>query len=251
MQYELDLISHRVDGQLIEQRKVDGYINATAMCKAAGKSIADYARIGPTKAFLTELSTDMGIPISELIQSIRGGPPSIQGTWVHPQIAINLAQWLSPRFAVQVSRWVYEWLSGSGSQTTHRMPYHMRRYVKNRRNVPDGYFSVLTEMMQAIIAPMEDDGYTLPERMLPDISQGRMFCRFLRDQFDIDTELLPTYNHHYEDGRVVRAKAYPENLLPHFRRHLREVWIPQRAEGYFREKDPRALAHLPKLLPRP
>jgi hypothetical protein len=131
------------------------------------------------------------------------------------------------------------------------MPYHLRRYVRNRRNVPVGHFSVLIEMTQAIIAPMEEDGYTLPERMLPDISQGRMFCGFLRDQLGVDTDKLPTYDHHYEDGRVIRAKAYPEALLPHFRRHLREVWIPQRAEGYFRARDPSALSYLPRLLPKP
>src|SRR5262249_19204458 len=149
--------------------KVDGYINATAMCKAAGKQIHDYARIGPTQAFIKELSSETGIPLTEMIQTVRGGEPKNQGKWVYPQIAINLAQWLSPRFAVQVSRWVYDWLSGEAQQSTHRMPYHLRRYVRNRRNVPPGYFSVLVEMTQAIIAPMEEDGYTLPERLLPDI----------------------------------------------------------------------------------
>jgi hypothetical protein len=251
VQYELDLISHRVDGQLIEQRKLDGYINATAMCKVAGKLFADYARIGPTRAFLGELSSDMGIPISDLIQSVRGGGPTIQGTWVHPNVAINLAQWLSPRFSVQVTKWVYDWISGGTVRSTHRMPYHLRRYVQNRRNVPEGHFSVLIEMTQAIIAPMEDEGYTLPERMLPDISQGRMFCGFLRDEVGIDTDRLPTYDHHFEDGRVVPAKAYPERFLPHFRQHLREVWLPRRAESYFRQRDPRALPYLPRLLPRP
>ena len=44
----------------------------------------------------------MGIPISELVIAKRGG--SKQGTFVHPDIAINLGQWLSPKFAVQVSR---------------------------------------------------------------------------------------------------------------------------------------------------
>ena len=33
------------------------------------------------------------------------------------------------------------------------------------------------EMTRAMIAPMEDDGYTLPET-LPDISRGRIFWRF-------------------------------------------------------------------------
>ena len=29
-------------------------------------------------------------------------------TWVHPQVAINIAQWISPEFDVQVSKWIFE-----------------------------------------------------------------------------------------------------------------------------------------------
>jgi len=31
-----------------------------------------------------------------------------QGSWIHPDLATNLAQWISPTFGVQVSRWVRE-----------------------------------------------------------------------------------------------------------------------------------------------
>lgn len=96
----------------ILQRIKDGYINATALTKACGKLLADYLRLSSTAAYFTALEADMGIPISELVQVRKGGNPQEQGTWVHPQIAIHLAQWASPEFAVQVSRWVYEWMRG-------------------------------------------------------------------------------------------------------------------------------------------
>ena len=51
----------------------------------------------------------MGIPIDLLTHSIIRGPNDARGTWVHPQVAVNLAQWCSPKFAVQVSQWVVEW----------------------------------------------------------------------------------------------------------------------------------------------
>src|ERR1700730_6278215 len=111
-QYELPYVPHQIEGEIVTLRQRDGYINATAMCKAAGKNFADYNRIGPTKAFLQELSAEVGLPIAELIQSLSGGTPSLQGTWVHPQVAINLAPWCSAQFAVRVSKWVYDWLSG-------------------------------------------------------------------------------------------------------------------------------------------
>jgi hypothetical protein len=53
---------------------------------------------------IDEISSDMGFPITELIQSFQGGNPTLQGTWVHPQVEIHLAQWLSPKFAVQITR---------------------------------------------------------------------------------------------------------------------------------------------------
>lgn len=249
MQYELDLIPHRVDGELVEQRAIDGYINATAMCKAAGKLFNDYSRLATSKAFLGELESVTGIPVTELIQSVRGGGPFGQGTWVHPKVAINLAQWLSPRFAVQVSEWVYDWMTGRQAPTA-RMPYHLRRYVKNRAGVPDEHFSMLVEMTHLVIAPMEEIGYTLPERMLPDISTGRMFSGLLRNELGVNTDSMPYYHHYYEDGRVVKARAYPEEYLPTFRRFLRKKWIPERAPSYFQEKDPDALKYISAIMPK-
>ena len=116
VQTRMALIPHQVEpGQIIHQRAVDGYVNATAMCQASGKLFADYSRLLATKPFLKELNSVMGIPITELIQQVRGGNPHLQGTWVHPHVAINLAQWLSPIFAVKVSQWVWEWAQGNVS----------------------------------------------------------------------------------------------------------------------------------------
>ena len=102
-----------------------------------------------------------------------------------------------------------------------------------------------------LIGPMEARGYVLPENMLPDISEGRMFCKFLRDEHNLNTDALPTYRHDFEDGRVVYPKAYPNYLLPAFRAHFFEVWMPQKALTYFEAKDPLALEYLPYLLPKP
>jgi hypothetical protein len=105
--------------------------------KAAGKLFADYARLSTTKEFLSALEADMGIPISALIQQVKGGKPEYQGTWVHPQIAINLAQWASPKFAVLVSKWVFEWMSGNVPNRS-KLPYHIQRYLINRSEIRGG-----------------------------------------------------------------------------------------------------------------
>lgn len=142
MQYTLALIEHKLQNDVVQQRSKDGYINATAMCRAAGKQWGHYKSLGGTDAFLAELSAEIGIPISELVQSVKGGDPALQGTWVHPDVAIHLAQWLSPKFAVRVSRWVREWLSGASRAP---VSYHIRRYTVNLQKVPHGYFSMLQE----------------------------------------------------------------------------------------------------------
>lgn len=245
-QIELPVIPHRMDGKLISQRVNDGYISATGMCNAAGKRFNDYSENKTTKEFLDELAKETGIPPAQLVQTIQGGPPGAQGTWVHPDVAIHLAQWLSPKFAVRVSKWVREWMSGGSTG----MPVHIRRYMANRSEIPHTHFSMLNEITFALIAPMESAGYTLPEHLVPDISEGKMFSRWLREAKGIDTSKLPSYNHRYNDGRVVPARLYPNQLLAEFRAHFNEVWLPTRAEAYFKEKDPKALPHLPKLLPK-
>lgn len=241
------LIPHRVENSLVEQRAVDGYINATAMCKAVGKQFGDYGRLSSTQDYIKELSTDTGIPVSELIQSLRGGNPDQQGSWVHPDLAIHLAQWLSPKFAVAVSKWVREWLAGGQFGGT-QMPYHLQRYVANRSQIPYTHFSVLNELTFNLIAPLEQQGYTLPDTLVPDISQGKMFAKWLRDEKNVDTDAMPTYDHRYADGRVVQAKMYPVSLLEDFRKHFHETWIPKRAQEYFRGKDPNALPYLDRML---
>lgn len=70
------------NGQVI-QRRADGRINLTQMCQANGKLLGDYLRLKSTKAYLEAVSIDMGIPISDLVEVIKGGPSAFQGSWGH------------------------------------------------------------------------------------------------------------------------------------------------------------------------
>lgn len=248
-QLSLELIPHQVNKVVIGQRASDGYINATEMCKTVpGKMIADYMRLNSTKEFLAELASDMGIPISDLVQVVKGGPPLLQGTWVHPDVAINLALWVSPKFAVLVAKWVREWLSGNQPRSA-TMPYHLRRHMLNLHKIPPTHFSILQEMTNTLIAPLESHGYTMPDKLMPDISQGLTWCKHARENLGVDTDALPTYAHEFENRKtVVDAKLYPIELLADFRRFINEVWLKERASGYFKERDPVALPYLDKIL---
>ncbi|RXD01721.1 KilA-N domain-containing protein [Sphingomonas sp. UV9] len=247
-QIALPLVTYQLEAEVIHQRVKDGYVNATAMCKAGGKLFNDFSRLRTTPLFLNALQGSTGIPVDLLVVTVMGGVNEMRGTWVHPQVAIHLAQWISPEFAVKVTQWIFDWMTGK--VPGGNLPYHLRRYMANMTSVPNGHFSMLNEMTIGLIAPLEHLGYVLPDRMVPDISEGRMFSKWLRDNGH-DPDGMPSYQHRYEDGRVVNARAYPVKVLPDFRRHFVEVWMTTRAISYFGEKDPAALPHLEKLLALP
>lgn len=94
-----------VNGISINQRLSDGYINAVEICDACDKDFSEYTQIRFTKRFLNELSRELEMPVSKLVQEI-----SENEIWIHPQVAINLANWGSTKLAVLIPIWVLEWM---------------------------------------------------------------------------------------------------------------------------------------------
>jgi hypothetical protein len=104
------------DGSLItDLRLSDGYVNATRMCRSATlaegveKNFADFNRLQGTSTYISALATKLGIPTYQFVQVGSGG----QSTFVHPKLAIHLAQWCSADFAVEVSELVFRYLTGN------------------------------------------------------------------------------------------------------------------------------------------
>ena len=93
----------------VRHRVKDGYIHATDLCKLGGKQWKHYNENKSTKLFLQALSIDLAIDINKLVESTAGGIAQNQGTWVHPRVAIHLAQWLRTEFAVHVTTWIENW----------------------------------------------------------------------------------------------------------------------------------------------
>lgn len=84
-------------------------VNATEMAKPFGKLVGDWLRLKTTTEFTEALSADMQIPISALIQVVKGGNNE-QGTWMHEDIALEFARWLSPAFAIWCNKRIKELL---------------------------------------------------------------------------------------------------------------------------------------------
>ena len=92
---------------VITSRPIDHYVNATQLCQAGVKKFSHWFSLETTKELINELSADGRIPPSGLVETKRGGnDKSKQGSWIHPDLSIQLAQWISPKFAIQVSKWV-------------------------------------------------------------------------------------------------------------------------------------------------
>ena len=93
-----------LDNNIIECRKLDGFVNATQLCKAGGKKFSHWINLESTKKIISVLSSNAGIPALDLIDKKIGGIH--ESTWIHPDLAVQLAQWISPEFSLQVSRWI-------------------------------------------------------------------------------------------------------------------------------------------------
>ena len=91
----------------ITSRPIDHYVNATQLCQAGGKKFNDWFRLDTTKELIRALESDAGIPASQLIEIKKGQSSHFnQGSWIHPDLSISIAQWISPQFSIQVSKWV-------------------------------------------------------------------------------------------------------------------------------------------------
>lgn len=97
-------------------RRLDNYINATALCNAGNKKFNHWNSNLKTKEFLQELSNILEIPQNKLVQFQKGGQN--QMTWVHPLVATNIAQWISPIFSIKISIWIEEWKNSSDINET-------------------------------------------------------------------------------------------------------------------------------------
>jgi hypothetical protein len=104
---EVEYSNITLNNVVITSRPLDHYVNATQLCQAGGKKFSHWFSLETTKELINELSSDAVIPASLLVETIRGRSSKFtQGSWIHPDLSIQLAQWISPKFAIQVSKWI-------------------------------------------------------------------------------------------------------------------------------------------------
>ncbi|EMK3386240.1 MULTISPECIES: BRO-N domain-containing protein [Vibrio harveyi group] len=137
-----------------------------------------------------------------------------------------------------------------------QVPNFVVRFNDNWARVDTGYFSVISELFVRLYGRFEHEGYRIPDKALdgkeirPDVSVGLLFSKYLQKNYPHLADDYKMYNHVFPSGFECEARQYQNNLLPIFIEFVDNEWIPQRAAGYFKPRDPVALEYLPKLLPQ-
>ena len=233
MAEDKQIVVRKFQGMAIGQRRTDGYLNATAMCNANKKRWPDYWRNDATKEFVKALAATVGIPTVELVQTREG---SKGGTWVHPQIAVHLAQWCSPEFAVVATGWILDIVTtGQASINPPAPPIDAAAIGAAVIKAVLPELAGLVEQMvaqRAVQARRADDGVLLLD---------------LVDEYMPDA---PRYWKNLAMGRVRHALARNRHGILQRRRrdllmvdidhvHIADEAIRKTVHDYMREKEPR------------
>lgn len=109
-------------------------------------------------------------------------------------------------------------------------------------SVPAGYFSVFKEIA-TIFVTLINEGASLGEKFLPDISVGQHWGKFWnKESLEVLYGERKQYEHNYPDNFPQAASnpqtpyAYPDDALPEFRKWVREVYLPEKFPTYIENK---------------
>ena len=133
-------------------------------------------------------------------------------------------------------------------------PNFVIRFNENWERTEKGYFSVISELFIRLYGKFESAGYQIPNKAFdgkeirPDVSVGRLFADYLRENHPEYASSYKMYNHKFPNGYEFEARQYKNEILPVFIKYVDDHWIPARAQNYFKRRDPVALDYLPKLL---
>jgi hypothetical protein len=84
----------------------DAYLNATEIAKQFGKRPVDFLKTEQAQEYINALAQKLSevkkitSKENQLVIVRKGGNKDLQGTWLHPKLAIVFARWLSAEFAV-------------------------------------------------------------------------------------------------------------------------------------------------------
>ena len=179
---KLTVITHNINESVVEQRKLDGYINATALTSAyklaSGKrrDVSEWLSNKRTQESLKHLSSKTDIPVIELYQVFQGSPETGGGTWIHPKLAVRFGIWLSDEFGYLVEEWVEQWLTSGQSPQYESLNAMITTAIEKSLTPITQQLSEIQEQIQLVPGVKPKRSWTLPaftppEEVPPDYVQ--------------------------------------------------------------------------------
>lgn len=146
----MTIVQHNFNNSRIPQMDEDltlngnlvpkGYVNATAMCKANKKNWADYWRTKKAQSFANLVTASVRknhITVDSVIIIQGGEDPTVQGTWVHPKVAVHLAMSISDEFALWATEVLLHIIDGNFEALTEEAKEAQKEYQKQWDSLRD------------------------------------------------------------------------------------------------------------------
>lgn len=142
-------------------------VNATEMAKPFGKQPSDWTKTKSSQEFIDSLSIVRNILRTDLMRVVQGG--SMQGTWMHEDVAIEFARWLSPAFGIWCNDRIKEILKYGITAIPGTLD--------NALNDPDSLIEALTELKEARLkVSMAENKISVLMSLNHPVSQSYSMC---------------------------------------------------------------------------
>lgn len=197
------IVLHNYNGSTISQDK-DSYVSLTDMAKAAGKQVGHYLRLDSTNEYLDALSTEIQIGRSSLVKAFKGGSGK-QGTWAHPEIAIDFAQWCNVSFKI----WANRTLRGVIEQKTDAMQLSILRESITLKELEIEALKI----EKGIIAPARTKAYKVVD--LSDIENIESVEAYIRDRIKLNPSSKVYIGNKNGDSKRLMYPNYLEYCQEH------------------------------------
>lgn len=165
----------------------------------------------------------------------------------HKEEARNFKRWITTEVLPTIRK--------TGSYSVNQQPqaiaswYSRVMLFHQKNNIPIGYWSIF-EMTINLVAKLEEYGYALPEGKILDISIGKCWAAYMRNQLKINPDNVAQKYKHYYPGwaHPIEANIYPVSLLIPFQEWLQSIYKPIKLPAYFKNSDPTALPAVERML---
>tara|TARA_B100000949_G_scaffold186707_1_gene169023 strand:+ start:1113 stop:2093 length:981 start_codon:yes stop_codon:yes gene_type:complete len=87
----------------------DDFVNGAKLAKSAGKKLEAWNRLKSTQSYKKDLAEVMGIDMTSLSYEVSSGPREVWGTYLHPDLVIQLANWCSNQYGILMTRVMREY----------------------------------------------------------------------------------------------------------------------------------------------